>query len=520
MNSLWRRLRFEFIAVLFILVILPVAKPILVRADAYVIAASDATASEKAGANVVCTGAGDQTAINKVLTNNRTVTLTSGHYRISGSITFNSLSNVTLNGSSGGKSYIVRSSNTNAILISGSSSITVNNIDFSNTGTDTTGTIWIIGSDTVWITNNTIHNVYWGVEAHANTSTHVKSTNIHINNNEIYAYSYIGIEFGNGVKYGEALNNNIHNGVAADVNLYGICCEKPGELDTVSPYVENITISNNTISNQSKYHLIDVEGGYHITISNNTLSTVSDTTDGTAIYMHANKDSGYSGVSVFNDYNVTNNTVSGCVYGILQESDQLGIDGFTISGNKVSGYTYRGIDVIADGAPSEYFTNGTISGNVLSGSTGKYAYSTGIRLQAQSSSGPSGYVTIFGNSIDGNSNLYEGLETSVDLPVQIYNNVISGCLNGNTPGGAYTISASAGSGGSISPSGAVSVNPGASQAFAITANSGYSIGSVLVDGVSQGAITSYTFTNVVANSHYQRHFHPQSSLWCHVHHYG
>jgi predicted phage tail protein len=62
--------------------------------------------------------------------------------------------------------------------------------------------------------------------------------------------------------------------------------------------------------------------------------------------------------------------------------------------------------------------------------------------------------------------------------------------------GPYTVTASAGSGGSISPSGAVSVACGATQAFSITANSCRSIANVTVDGVSQGAVAGYTFTNV------------------------
>src|SRR5205085_4925854 len=56
-----------------------------------------------------------------------------------------------------------------------------------------------------------------------------------------------------------------------------------------------------------------------------------------------------------------------------------------------------------------------------------------------------------------------------------------------------------GAGGSISPNGAVSVNCGASQSFTISADPCYSIADVLVDGVSQGAIASYTFNNVTAN---------------------
>jgi hypothetical protein len=59
-----------------------------------------------------------------------------------------------------------------------------------------------------------------------------------------------------------------------------------------------------------------------------------------------------------------------------------------------------------------------------------------------------------------------------------------------------TITATAGAGGTISPSGAVIVNYGASQTFAITPNAGYQIASVLVDGSSVGAVASYQFTNV------------------------
>ena len=62
----------------------------------------------------------------------------------------------------------------------------------------------------------------------------------------------------------------------------------------------------------------------------------------------------------------------------------------------------------------------------------------------------------------------------------------------------YTITASAGTGGTISPTGAVSVNHGANQSFSIAASTGYTISSVTVDGVSQGAISSYTFSNVTA----------------------
>jgi len=63
----------------------------------------------------------------------------------------------------------------------------------------------------------------------------------------------------------------------------------------------------------------------------------------------------------------------------------------------------------------------------------------------------------------------------------------------------YTINSSAGAGGSIAPNGSTSVNAGDSQAYTISANVGYHIVDVVVDGGSQGPVAAYTFTNVLAN---------------------
>ncbi len=63
----------------------------------------------------------------------------------------------------------------------------------------------------------------------------------------------------------------------------------------------------------------------------------------------------------------------------------------------------------------------------------------------------------------------------------------------------YTITASAGANGMITPSGAVSVNSGSNQTFTITPSSGYSIQDVLVDNASVGVLGAYTFSNVTAN---------------------
>ncbi len=66
---------------------------------------------------------------------------------------------------------------------------------------------------------------------------------------------------------------------------------------------------------------------------------------------------------------------------------------------------------------------------------------------------------------------------------------------------SYIITASASEGGTITPSGNVQVNCGDNKEFVITANEGYEIENVVVDGQSQGAITSYTFENVTEAGH-------------------
>jgi hypothetical protein len=86
--------------------------------------------------------------------------------------------------------------------------------------------------------------------------------------------------------------------------------------------------------------------------------------------------------------------------------------------------------------------------------------------------------------------------TSLTCQVTLNSNVsVTATFNLKT----YTITATTGVNGSISPSGAVTVNWGSSQTFTITPKTGYRIANVKVDGVSQGAISSYTFSNVKAN---------------------
>jgi alpha-tubulin suppressor-like RCC1 family protein len=64
---------------------------------------------------------------------------------------------------------------------------------------------------------------------------------------------------------------------------------------------------------------------------------------------------------------------------------------------------------------------------------------------------------------------------------------------------SHTITASAGIGASISPNGTVVVADGTSQLLTISPQTGYQISDVKIDGVSQGVLTTYTFSNMTAN---------------------
>ena len=70
----------------------------------------------------------------------------------------------------------------------------------------------------------------------------------------------------------------------------------------------------------------------------------------------------------------------------------------------------------------------------------------------------------------------------------------------------YTITATAGEGGTISPAGNVRVGEGASKTFTISASDGYHISYVKVDDYIVGAVSSYTFYDVYENHTIEAYF--------------
>ena len=84
--------------------------------------------------------------------------------------------------------------------------------------------------------------------------------------------------------------------------------------------------------------------------------------------------------------------------------------------------------------------------------------------------------------------------TTLTGEVELYHRSSGG--GGSSGYSYYTIKATAGAGGSISPSGNVSVREGRDQTFTITPDKGYAVSNVKIDGKSIGAVKSYTFENV------------------------
>ena len=83
---------------------------------------------------------------------------------------------------------------------------------------------------------------------------------------------------------------------------------------------------------------------------------------------------------------------------------------------------------------------------------------------------------------------------------------------GSTGTARYTIEASAGHGGGISPDGRVRVSRGSDKTFRITPDAGYEIADVLVDGESVGAVSCYTFETVRKAHTIEALFAPEKQL--------
>ena len=152
---------------------------------------------------------------------------------------------------------------------------------------------------------------------------------------------------------------------------------------------------------------------------------------------------------------------------------------------------------------------------ISSGGSGNITVTTQSGCAWSASSGVSWITITSGSSGTGSGTVVYSVTSNSGAARSVVSTIAGNLFTFNQSGTtqSYTISASAGTGGSISPTGHVPVTSGGSRSFTITPNSGYRVNSVTVDGASVGAVTSYTFSNVTANHTIAATFIPVTSSY-------
>ena len=227
---------------------------------------------------------------------------------------------------------------------------------------------------------------------------------------------------------------------------------------------------------------------------------------------------------------ITKNKATGTGYGGgIWVGSEVGLTmtGGTVTDNTTTKDTiYAGIVVNSNDSTQPwtgvYITSGKVTADIIriegdsntNGLTARLQISSGATLKGDVSIGSNTYDLVEDKlknegTINGdvfledrtgltNTGTINGTVTVEEIVIVDNSGTITGDIVSATPDkDPNTITATAGPNGSISPSGAVVVQPGQAQTFTITPDTGYDIQDVLVDGVSVGARTSVTFMSAI-----------------------
>lgn len=183
---------------------------------------------------------------------------------------------------------------------------------------------------------------------------------------------------------------------------------------------------------------------------------------------------------------------------------------FTISANTGYHVSDVKVDNVSVGAVSSYNFANVTAGHSISVTFSPYVYTITSSAGTGGSISPSGNISV--NHSSGSTFTispdfgFQVSDVKVDevsagaVSTYTFSNISSGhTISATFTTATYSITASAGSGGSINPSGASTVTHGTSHTYIITPATGYKISDVKVDNVSVGDASSYTFNNVTSN---------------------
>ncbi len=319
-------------------------------------------------------------------------------------------------------------------------------------------------------------------------------TNFTVTNNIVHDNDNIGIDFIGYEQTAATAVDQARDGICSDNTVYNITsANNPtygGGVSADGIYVDggkNIVIERNKIWNcdigieAASEHYSRVTS--NVIIRNNFIANCPGYT-GITIGGYAKAKSGTdplkgTGMGSVTDIKVLNNTFYNNQTNITIQF-QANVSSNVIRNN----ITYLGTSIESN----ESTSNIVISNNITADPKFVNASTRDFHLQSTSPAINAGVSdsNMGSTDMDKNARVYG---SAVDVGAYEY---------GSGSAVSYTITASAGANGSISPSGAVSVSQGANQTFTITPNSGYATSSIIVDGVSQTIAPSYTFTNVQA----------------------
>ena len=296
-------------------------------------------------------------------------------------------------------------------------------------------------------------------------------------------------------------SNEVHHSTGAGTTTQYSISTDAGVNGSISPTSATVPAGGSqsfSIAADSGYHIADVR------VDGSSVGAVSS-------YSFNNIDANHSISAQFavNTYSITAThsgsgsiSPSGTTTVVYQGSQSYSM---------VPGAGYSLVDVVVDGQSMGPLSSYTFSGIAASHSIHAVFEQQQYTIEASAGSGGSISPTGTINAAHGESctltiapaSGYQIADVRVDgssvgaVSSYSFNNVDANhSISASFTAAEYRIWASAGSGGTITPTGEVAVAAGSDQSFSVSADTGYVIDALVVDGTAMGALSSYSFVQI------------------------